>query len=149
MSMLSEMHAAAQALSTFGSRTSRLRQAPQKKEQKEQQTEKDQALCLGAARLLHHYTANGCFLPREGYLLEPENMDRISRIPTVIVQGRYDVMCPAVSAYELHRRLSNSKMVVTVAGHSANDPENVRELVRATEKFKDGSMDKNVGDQPK
>ena len=49
------------------------------------------------------------FLPRDGYLIEKENIDRIRHIPTIIVQGRYDVVCPCVSAYDLkkvHRQFS-------------------------------------------
>lgn len=41
------------------------------------------------------------FFPRDGFLIEKQNIDKIRHIPTTIVQGRYDMVCPAVSAFEL------------------------------------------------
>ena len=78
------------------------------------------------------------FFPREGWLLEDKNLCKISHIPTVIVQGQYDVVCPATSAYELHAKLPhNSKLYLTIAGHNAFEVENVDKLVEATDRFKD------------
>ena len=58
------------------------------------------------------------FFPRDGWLLEEANLAKIAHIPTVIVQGRYDVVCPAVSAYDLHKRLPGSTLHLTTTGHS-------------------------------
>jgi proline iminopeptidase len=63
----------------------------------------------------NYYMANRCFL-EEGQLLA--NSDRIKDIPTVLVNGRYDVICPPVNAYRLHRLLPNSELVIAEgAGH--------------------------------
>jgi len=61
---------------------------------------------------------------------------RLAHIPGVIVQGRYDVVCPAVTAWELHRAWPGSRLVVVPdAGHSASEPGIVDALVRATDAF--------------
>ena len=52
---------------------------------------------LAFARIENHYFTNKGFFPRDGYLLEKENIDKIKHIPTVIVQGRYDVVCPGTT----------------------------------------------------
>lgn len=68
----------------------------------------------------NYYMANRCFL-EEGQLLR--DAARIATIPTVIVQGRYDVICPPITAYRLHKSLPKSKLImVEAAGHSASEP---------------------------
>ena len=54
----------------------------------------------------------------------------------MIVQGRYDVVCPMKSAYDLHRAFPESQLIVTLAGHSAYETETIKYLVEATDKFK-------------
>jgi len=62
------------------------------------------------------------------------HVSRIESIPTVIVQGRYDVVCPARSAWELHQVLPNSTLtIVPDAGHSMGEVSIARELVAATD----------------
>jgi proline iminopeptidase len=76
-------------------------------------------LVRSLALLENHYMANGCFF-EEGQLLE--NADLIKNIPTVIVNGRYDMICPPLNAYRLHQRLSNSRLVIVEeAGHSMSE----------------------------
>ncbi|MGH8115895.1 MAG: alpha/beta hydrolase, partial [Rhodanobacteraceae bacterium] len=59
-------------------------------------------------------------------------------IPAVIVQGRYDVVCPILSAWDLHRAWPGADLrIVPNAGHSAFEPGNVHELVAATDRFRD------------
>ena len=74
----------------------------------------DDDFALAFARIENHYFTGkdgvAGFFPREGWLLEEENLAKIRHIPTVIVQGRYDVVCPPVSAYELHQRLPGSTL---------------------------------------
>lgn len=82
----------------------------------------------------HHYFSNGCFMEDE-YLIKKENLDRIRHIPTVIVQGRYDLVCPFMSAYKLHLALPSAKFYPTIAGHTAFDKENIKYLVKATNSF--------------
>ncbi len=91
---------------------------------------------LPITRLENHYSLNKFFFPSDDFLLKEENIQRIAHIPTVIVQGRYDIICPAISAYQLHQKLPQSQLIVPVAGHSASDEGIRRELVRAAERFK-------------
>jgi len=90
---------------------------------------------LAFARIENHYFVNGGFLD-EGRLLR--DIDRIAHIPGVIVQGRHDVVCPAVSAWDLHRAWPGSRLhIVPDAGHAASEPGIVHHLVEATDKFRD------------
>lgn len=82
----------------------------------------------------HHYFKNGCFMEDE-YLIKKENLDKIRHIPTVIVQGRYDLVCPFMSAYKLHKALPSAQFYPTIAGHTAFDKENIKYLVQATDSF--------------
>jgi proline iminopeptidase len=87
------------------------------------------------ARIENHYFANGGFFDRDGELLE--GVERIRAIPAIIVQGRYDVVCPMRSAWDLHRAWPESELVVnTRAGHSMFDPENAAALVAACDRFR-------------
>lgn len=81
----------------------------------------------------NYYMANGCFL-QEGQLLN--NTDKIAHIPTIIVNGRYDLICPPITAYKLHKKLPKSKLwIIEEAGHSASEPEIEAALVRAAREF--------------
>ncbi|HEX7670833.1 MAG TPA: prolyl aminopeptidase, partial [Polyangiaceae bacterium] len=93
---------------------------------------------LAFARIECHYFVNKGFLSRESQLLD--DIPKIRHIPTVIVQGRYDVVCPSVTAWELHRAFPEADLrLVPDAGHSAFEPGNVHELVLATDRFASGS----------
>ena len=94
----------------------------------------EDAFAEAFARIETHYFVHGGFLERENQLLE--DIDRIRHIPGVIVQGRYDVVCPMRSAWDLHRAWPEAQLdVVTTAGHSANERGNIDRLVRATDRF--------------
>ena len=74
-----------------------------------------------------HYMRNSCFL-ENGYIIE--NVERIKHIPTYIVQGRYDMVCPAKSAYRLWLALDKKpKIHMTFAGHSKSDTETRSKLL--------------------
>jgi proline iminopeptidase len=91
----------------------------------------DEKFAEAFARIECHYFVNGGFFQNENQLLD--EVDRIRHIPTVIVQGRYDVVCPAESAYELHRALPKSTLeIAPQSGHSALEPEITARLVAAT-----------------
>ena len=91
---------------------------------------------LAFARIECHYFMRKGFLERDNQLLE--NVSRIRQIPAVIVQGRYDVVCPAQSAWDLHRAWPESELVIVDdAGHSAFEPGIIHELVAATDRFAD------------
>jgi proline iminopeptidase len=80
------------------------------------------------ARIECHYFVNKGFL-REGQLLD--EVERIRHIPCVMVQGRYDVVCPIESAWELHRAWPESELIIVPdAGHSARE-EGIADALRA------------------
>ena len=86
------------------------------------------------ARIECHYFINGGFFDNPNQLLD--NMHRLSNIPAVIVQGRYDIVCPVESAFQLHQAWPKSKLIVAPgAGHSALEPEITEQLVAATTSF--------------
>ncbi|HUI99352.1 MAG TPA: prolyl aminopeptidase [Usitatibacter sp.] len=91
-------------------------------------------VALGLARIEAHYFVNGIFLA-EDFLLA--NAPRLAPIPGVIVQGRYDAVCPPVSADDLHRAWPQAEYaIVADAGHSAFEPGIRSRLVAATESLK-------------
>ena len=86
------------------------------------------------SRIECHYFVNGGFLASPNQLIE--NVPRIRHIPAVIVQGRYDIVCPMKSAWELHRAWPEAELhIVPDAGHSAFEPGNTHELIKATDRF--------------
>ena len=92
------------------------------------------AVSLGIGRLEAHYMMNGAFMEEDQLV---SNIDKIRHLPAVIVQGRYDVICPPVSAYRLHQAWPEAKFhLVGDAGHAAMEPGIAHCLVRATEQFR-------------
>ena len=89
---------------------------------------------IALARIEIHYFVNGGFLAHENQLLD--EVDRIRDIPGVIVQGRYDVVCPMETAWELATRWPEAEFrIVDDAGHSAYEPGIMHELITATDAF--------------
>ena len=89
---------------------------------------------LAFALIENHYFVNKGFLENENQLLD--NIDIIRNIPTIIIQGRYDVVCPPTTAYELHSKWPESELVIApFSGHSAFEKEITHELIKATNKF--------------
>jgi proline iminopeptidase len=94
----------------------------------------DQAIAI--ARIEAHYFVNGSFFIPGNQLLR--DATRIAHIPGVIVQGRYDIVCPASSAWELHKAWPLSRLeLVADAGHAADETGTAEALVRAMEEFKE------------
>ena len=92
------------------------------------------AFAAAFARIECHYFVNGGFLRSENELIE--NVGRIRHIPAVIVQGRYDIVCPMRSAWDLHVAWPEADLrIVPDAGHSAFEPGNIHELITATDRF--------------
>jgi len=86
------------------------------------------------ARIECHYFSNRGFFETDEWLLE--NVHLISNIPTVIVQGRYDVVCPIISAWELHKKLPKADFhIVQDAGHSMTEKGIASKLIEYTEKY--------------
>lgn len=90
---------------------------------------------LALARIECHYFVNRIFLEADDWLLA--HVGAIRRIPGVIVQGRYDVVCPTTSAWDLHRAWPEAELhIVPDAGHHAMEPGIVDALVGATDRFR-------------
>ena len=86
------------------------------------------------SRIECHYFINGIFL-EDGYILKQAS--KLQKIPVHIVQGRYDVVCPATSAWELHKAVPHSTLaIVPDAGHSMGEVGIARELVNITNNYK-------------
>src|SRR5919202_3217327 len=95
----------------------------------------DPHFAIAFARIECHYFTHNAFFETDNYLIE--QVDKIRDIPTVIVQGRYDVVCPMTSAWDLHRAFPEADLqLIPDAGHSALEPGIRAALVEATDKFK-------------
>ena len=91
-------------------------------------------VALGLARIEAHYFTHDIFLPLNSLLA---NVGRLRNVPGVIVQGRYDAVCPIISADDLHRAWPEAEYnIVPDAGHAAWEPGICKQLVAACEKFK-------------
>lgn len=99
------------------------------------QTEpEDPEFSRAISRIEAHYFINNRFNP-DDYILK--NTPKIAHIPTIIIHGRYDMVCPLSSAYDLHKSLPKSKLIIVPdAGHSASEPGMTSALIDATENFK-------------
>ena len=97
-------------------------------------TDSDQEM-LNLARIENHYFVNRGFFTHETQLLD--GVDLIRHIPAVIVQGRYDCVCPMRTAWDLHRAWPEAEFVLNQrAGHSMFDPENTSALVDSVDRFR-------------
>ncbi|WP_067137873.1 prolyl aminopeptidase [Microtetraspora malaysiensis] len=93
----------------------------------------DDDYAVAFARIECHYFVNGGFFT-EGQLIR--NVDRIRHIPCVIVQGRYDMCTPAVTAWDLHRAWPESELhIADDAGHAYTEPNILDRLIEATDRF--------------
>lgn len=94
----------------------------------------DPEFALAFARIECHYFMNNSFFDTDNYLIE--NVQTIRKIPAVIVQGRYDVVCPMTSAWDLHRAWPEAELrMIQDAGHSISEPGIIDALVDATDRF--------------
>lgn len=90
---------------------------------------------LAFARIESHYFVNRGFFDNDDQLLH--HADKLRAIPAVVVQGRYDVVCPLRSAWDLHRAWPEADLrIVGDAGHSAYEPGITHELIEATDRFR-------------
>lgn len=86
------------------------------------------------ARIECHYFINKGFFTSDTQLLD--HIDRVRGIPAVIVQGRYDVVCPMQSAWDLHRAWPEAELqIVADAGHAAGEPGILSRLIEAADRF--------------
>ena len=90
---------------------------------------------LARARIQIHYIQHHCFIGERNLLAEAKS--KLSNIPTHIIQGRYDMVCPPITAWELAQAMPHATFnMVSDAGHSAIDPSLTSALLAATEQFK-------------
>ncbi|MBB3134995.1 proline iminopeptidase [Rhizobium pisi] len=95
----------------------------------------DPAYLLTRARIITHYFVNGAWL-EDGALLK--NAARLSGIPGVLLQGRFDIEAPLVSAWELARAWPQSELkIIAQAAHSTSNPDMTAAIVAATDRFRD------------
>ncbi len=89
---------------------------------------------VARARVQIHYIANHCFVAQYDFL---NNVSKLSHIPTTIVQGRYDMVCPPLTAWELKQAMPHAELkIIADAGHSGMETGTISALVAATEQFK-------------
>ncbi|SEN14766.1 prolyl aminopeptidase [Nitrosomonas marina] len=91
-------------------------------------------VALGLARMETHYFSHDIFLPDNALL---ENVHKLHEIPATIVQGRYDAVCPIISANDLHEKWPQAEYrIIDNAGHSVWEPGILSALIETTERFK-------------
>ena len=123
-----EQHEAAVAWSLWEGRTLTLLPAPDIENQHE-----DAEYALAFSRIENHYFVHGGWL-EEGQLIK--NVDRIRHIPTVIVQGRYDMATPVRTAWDLHKAWPEAELhLIDAAGHALFEPGILTALLNATDRF--------------
>ena len=89
---------------------------------------------IARARVQLHYIKDQCFIDGEKILKE---VKQLKDIPTTIIQGRYDMVCPPITAYELYQCMPHANFImVPDAGHSALEPSMTSELVKATNHYR-------------
>lgn len=86
------------------------------------------------AMLEYHYFKNNCFVPKN-FLKNKQVYKALKDIPIEIVHGRYDIICPPSSAYELHGYIPHSKLHFTQAGHTMFDLKNRKKIIEITDKY--------------
>ena len=95
----------------------------------------DPKFALAFALIENHYFVNKGFLEHENQLIET-GIDIIRHIPTTIVQGRYDIVCPMATAWELSKNWPEAKLIIAPSsGHTAFEKEITHELIKATNEY--------------
>lgn len=85
---------------------------------------------LAHSRIQLHFALNECFIADKPIL---EEIDTIREIPTIIVHGRYDIVCPIQQAWELHQKWPEAELnIIPMAGHAAGEPALINALITAT-----------------
>ena len=91
---------------------------------------------LAFALIENHYFINEGFLESENQLITSDSINKIRHIPTKIIQGRYDIVCPMETAWELYRNWPEAELIIAPSsGHSAFEKEITHFLVSATDEY--------------
>ena len=89
---------------------------------------------IARARVQLHFIKDKCFIDGKKIL---EEVKKLKGIPATIIQGRYDMVCPPITAYELHQHMPHANFImVPDAGHSASEPSMTSELIKATNHYR-------------
>ncbi|KAL9106768.1 MAG: hypothetical protein Q9227_008267 [Pyrenula ochraceoflavens] len=98
-------------------------------------TEAEEKLLIASSRIECHYQVHNLWLKDMQYL-EPQKLEKIKNIPCCIINGRYDLICPPIAAWGLHKALPQSKLfIIPDAGHSAFEPGIQNKLVDVWDEF--------------
>lgn len=89
------------------------------------------AVAVSLARIEAHYFRNGLFLEPDQLL---RDIEKVRAIPATIVHGRYDIICPVKTAFDLHEAWPEAEFHVVLSGHAASEPAIVDKLVEATDR---------------
>jgi len=94
----------------------------------------DQQVAEAFARIECHYFINNGFFETDEWILE--NVKEIRKIPTAIIHGRYDIVCPITSAWELHKKIPEASFhIIKDAGHSMTEEGIAKKLIDYTNKY--------------
>jgi len=95
--------------------------------------EKNSPAALAMATIENHYFTNNSFFTPNHLL---ENIDTLAEIPSIIIHGRYDTICPLQNAWQLHRAWKGSELnIIPATGHSAFETGNIDALIKASDHF--------------
>ncbi len=95
-------------------------------------TDEDHALAI--ARIECHYFVHHAFFKTDNWLLE--HISQIRHIPAILVHGRYDIVCPVLNAWDLHKAWPEAKLeIIPDAGHASGEPGITDALIRASDEF--------------
>lgn len=86
------------------------------------------------ALITYHYASNNYFI-QKNQIISKININKIKHIPTIFVQGRFDIVCPLERAWNMHQQLPKSELLIAHAGHSNQDDEIIELLKKSTHKF--------------
>jgi len=87
---------------------------------------------VNSGKIFLHYLQNKFFISENIFL---ENVSPLKNIPSVIIQGRYDLVCPYINAWTLHNEWPEAEFITTLAGHNGSDEENTQKILEYTDKF--------------
>ena len=91
---------------------------------------------LAFALIENHYFINKGFLQNENQIISTESIDKIRHIPSKIIQGRYDIVCPMATAWELSKNWPEAELIVAPSsGHSAFEKEITHHLISSTNEY--------------
>ncbi len=118
---------------TYEGETCSILTFPEKDGSAQEEEEESEEESFLKSKIMIHYLENNMFSP-DDYILQ--NANKIKHIPTTIIQGECDVVCPIETAYELHKSLPDAEFItIPNAGHSSSDPLTTHELIKATNKL--------------